>query len=313
MSADLWERLSAAVRDIPAPRDDLMVELPSHLEDDDEIAAFQAFTDLAASSAHWTKACDHISEILGEHPRLAPVAVTAALNSEQPEALVTPLTSLVNSWYLSLDLLSALSGSIPYGVPYLNELAVIVQTDLTKALREQAEHDPDEWLESLALSLKHLSVHLGDVGHGADAVLSAEEAVAICRRLARTDIETYRPLLADVIDDLAVALQRTERHDRAVECQQEAIAHYRILAATDPDTYVPILADMLVRLWRRLTAAGADGLPALAEAVGTYRDLAAETPERYVPLLADLLKSLADGLKAAGRDEEALAVQRATS
>lgn len=83
MSDDLWSRLSIAVRQIPVSRGDATVEVPPHLEADQEIAAFQAFIDLAASSATWPQACDHIAGILDEHPELAPVAVTAALHSRR--------------------------------------------------------------------------------------------------------------------------------------------------------------------------------------------------------------------------------------
>ncbi|MFE9049900.1 tetratricopeptide repeat protein, partial [Streptomyces rubiginosohelvolus] len=84
----------------------------------------------------------------------------------------------------------------------------------------------------------------------------AQEATEIRRTLANSHPDAYLPTLASALNNLAIQLGRTGRHDEGLAAAQEAAEIRRTLAETNPDAYLPNLANALNNLANRLGGAG---------------------------------------------------------
>ncbi|HEU0086059.1 MAG TPA: tetratricopeptide repeat protein [Pseudonocardiaceae bacterium] len=166
-----------------------------------------------------------------------------------------------------------------------------------------------------ALILNNLAIRLAEVGRRTEALTRAQEAVNICRRLARDTPTAHLPHLAMSLNTLARGLAETGQHAEALAPAQEAVNIYRRLAQDTPAAYLPHLAMSLNNLALHLGEVGqrTEALTHAQEAVEIRRRLAQDTPAAYLPGLANSLNMLAVGLAKAGRHAEALApAQEAT-
>ncbi|NNN33885.1 tetratricopeptide repeat protein [Streptomyces sp. S3(2020)] len=88
-----------------------------------------------------------------------------------------------------------------------------------RAVARDAAHEPE-----LARALANLSIRQDDAGDAESAVTSAREALALTRRLAESDWQTYHPLTARRLHVLGQALQATGDVTKTVSCYEEAEA-----------------------------------------------------------------------------------------
>ena len=122
-----------------------------------------------------------------------------------------------------------------------------------------------------------------------------EESLAIHRRLAGANPDTYLPDVAMTLNNLGNLYR--DRHDVAAAqaAYDEAFHIYRRLAAANPDTYLPKVATTLNNLGNlysdRHDVAAAQA--AYDEALHIYRRLADANPDTYLPDLAMTLNNLA--------------------
>ncbi|MGR3868247.1 tetratricopeptide repeat protein [Streptomyces graminifolii] len=127
----------------------------------------------------------------------------------------------------------------------------------------------------LARSLSNLSIRQDEAADAESAVASAREAVTLTRRLAESDRDTHRPLLARRLRVLARALGGTGDHTGAVACFEEAEALLRASPGADAGDLAVTVSDLAVALGRVVLDRLADGHP--EEAVVGLRTLLALT------------------------------------
>ena len=144
-----------------------------------------------------------------------------------------------------------------------------------------------------------------------------DEALAIYRRLAGANPDTFLPDVAATLNNLAVLY--SDRHDVAAAqaAYDEALHIYRRLADANPDTYLPDLAmtlnNLAVLYSDRHDLAAAQA--AYDEALDIRRRLARTNPETYLPKFSGTavnlsifhLESLHDREKSLAHAGEALA------
>ena len=75
-----------------------------------------------------------------------------------------------------------------------------------------------------------------------------EEALKICRELAKKNPDTYLPDVARTLNNLAVLDSDQNRMEAARKEYEEALKIYRELAQKNPDTYLPDVARTLNNL-----------------------------------------------------------------
>ena len=169
--------------------------------------------------------------------------------------------------------------------------------------------DASEPSGSLAGSLSNLANILSELGRRAEALVAAEEAVALYRQLVETTPQAFVPDLAMSLSNLASFLSEVGRREEALAAAEEAVALRRRLAEAAPQAFVPNLATSLNNLASRLSELGRreEALAAAEEALALYRRLAEAAPQAFVPNLATSLSNLASFLSELGRRAEALA------
>ncbi|KAG8921402.1 hypothetical protein FRC02_000267 [Tulasnella sp. 418] len=101
-----------------------------------------------------------------------------------------------------------------------SEEAVKVGEEAIKVLRDLVQKDRKTYLPSLENSLSNHAAHLDDIGRTEEAVNTGEEAVQICRELVKMDSK-YTSDLAMSLENLAIYLQTTERHEDAKTVEEE--------------------------------------------------------------------------------------------
>lgn len=153
-----------------------------------------------------------------------------------------------------------------------------------------------------------VGIALANLGRREPALTAIQEAVDLCRNLAATRPDAYRPELAGSLTNLSNALTILGRREPALAAAEEAVDLYRDLAAANPDRYRPYLATSLNNLANALNNLGRRerGLTVIEEAVRLYRVLAATDPDAYRPDLAGSLNNLSDALRDLGRPSAAL-------
>jgi tetratricopeptide (TPR) repeat protein len=288
--------------------------LPQLLEETSEDQDHQALTVLARSAAAARPhTAESLSSLLSQLPRLAPTAATVITQSEQPTALITALTRLVEHEDLPVELLAAISEAIPRDTQALSRFAVTIEHDLLAVREQLAEESPETYLPDLAISLTNLTMRLGQTG-GKEGLAVAQRAVAICERLAEESPDAFLLDLARSLNNLSAHLSNAGRHDEALAAIQRAVAACERLAEESPEASLPTLAGSLNNLVVHLGEAGRydEALAAAQRAVDCWGRLASENPDAHLTGLAWSLSNLARCLAEAGRCEEALApAQRA--
>ncbi|MEU4559494.1 tetratricopeptide repeat protein [Actinoplanes sp. NPDC023936] len=188
--------------------------------------------------------------------------------------------------HLDLDIAAAAISSVLVG----HHLART--TDLAEQARLHASH---------ARRLDH-------AGQGKQALVPAEEAVRLRRRLAETDPAAHLSDLAASLTHLGLIQSGLGRRDVALPLAEEAVGIRRRLAETDPENQLPDLARSLNNLCSRLAELGRyeQSLPLAEEAVRIRRRLAGSDPGTHLRDLGVSVYNLSLILNLLGRREEAL-------
>ncbi|MEW1646508.1 hypothetical protein [Streptomyces sp. NPDC091219] len=127
----------------------------------------------------------------------------------------------------------------------------------------------------LARLLVNLSIRQEKSDDAESAVASAHEAVTLTRRLAETDSDTHRPLLARRLRVLARALGRAGDRTGTVACYEEAEVLLRDSPGADAGDLAATVSDLAVALGRAVLDRLASGRP--EDAVAGLRSLLALT------------------------------------
>ena len=153
-----------------------------------------------------------------------------------------------------------------------------------------------------AAELHNHAVHLAATGDRPGALIAAQEAVGIYKRLAKNNPAAYEPNLAMSINNLANHLIQTGDRPSALIAAQEAVDIRRRLAKTNLAAYEPDLAMSISNLANHLSQIGdhPGALIAALEAVDIRRRLANTNPAAYEPVLAESINNLANRLSQTG-------------
>ena len=162
----------------------------------------------------------------------------------------------------------------------------------------------------LATAVNAYGLALGEQGRRSEALVTAQEAVALYRALAKANPQAFTPDLAAGLNNLANHQSEAGDRQAALDTAQEAVALRRSLAAANPQAFTADLAMSLNNLALRQSEAGdrPAALVTAQEAVSLYRALANANPQAFTPVLATSLDTLGVVLRAVGgREQEALA------
>ncbi|GGN90618.1 hypothetical protein GCM10010112_76140 [Actinoplanes lobatus] len=274
-----------------------------------------------------------------------PEAITALLGGEAPPewtaTVVTVLVETAHRWpHIAADLLFPLVREHPElavaaGGATLIRLAGIADVDLTalEALEPLLPGEPHIDLDIAAAAIssrltphrlarttdpfEQSQLHFGhayrlmNIGQNDQALVAAEEAVTICRRLVADDANTYLPFLALSLTNFGAVLPELGRWEQSLTVSGEAADIYRRLAEDDdPGLYLPLLAVSAHNLGACLSELGRweQALDPAGEATAIYRRLAAADPETHLSSLAGSLSGLGTVLARLGRLDESLTV-----
>jgi hypothetical protein len=152
-------------------------------------------------------------------------------------------------------------------------------------LRTLARIWPGQFRDALASRLMVRSGALQAAHLDAEALQTAEEAVAIYQDLAAERPGKYGPDLADALDHQSRLLAADDRLAEALAAIAVAIRLYRNAAAADPARYLPALAESLACQagWLTEIELPAEALTAIREANRICQD---RLPWPQVPLCA---------------------------
>jgi Tetratricopeptide repeat len=158
-----------------------------------------------------------------------------------------------------------------------------------------------------ASQLNNLSLHQSNSGERDAALITAQEAVDICRGLARVNPPKYEPHLAVSLNNLASFQSATGDRDAALITAQESVDICRRLARVNPEAYEPDLAGSLNNLANCQSDAGNRdaALVTAQEAVDIYRRFARTEPVVNERDLAGSLTNLARFQSAKGNRDAA--------
>ncbi|KAF8594480.1 TPR-like protein [Ceratobasidium sp. AG-I] len=187
----------------------------------------------------------------------------------------------------------------------LSEVREWAQTTLGLDAIEQLQQANEAHSEAFS----NISLRLEYEGRLAEGLAAIQEAVQLCRELARHRPAALAPNLADALNNLSFSLSSLGRHEDALAAGQEAIQLYRELVKDRRAVFAPNFAQALANLSISLSSLGRqeDALAAGQEAIQLYRELANDCPSVLVPKLANALNNLSYDLSSLGRHEDALA------
>ena len=114
--------------------------------------------------------------------------------------------------------------------------------DYKKALELGQNHEGVLSAEMRALVHYQLGAIYTDEFNAYDALTNYQKAAAIYKRLQESDPDTFLPLWAATINNLAVGHMQLEEFDRAYEAYQRTLQAYEALALQKPSTFTPYLA-----------------------------------------------------------------------
>jgi tetratricopeptide (TPR) repeat protein len=87
------------------------------------------------------------------------------------------------------------------------------------------------------MALHNHSYRLSNLGRYDEALPGIAEAIALYRKLAAADPETFAPDLAEALYDLSVPLAALGQREEAQSAITETVALYAPLVSTDPESY----------------------------------------------------------------------------
>jgi hypothetical protein len=272
--------------------------LSDHADDGQLATALNGLGRLA--QADEAAAVAGLDQLLGsEATRMLPMALAAAPRAGAP--LVAAIKRRMEEYPPDPSDAYRLLAVVPQRTLVLAPMAVRLTR---RALQGEAGMAPAE----RARLLNNLSVRLGDTGDRAGALKASQEAMEVCRELAKGSPEDFLPDLPMSLTNLSNCLSNSGDLAGALHVIKEAMEVYRDLAKASPDAFLPNLAQSLNNMSIYLSAAGdrAGALQAIQEAVTISRQLAKASPDAFLPDLALSLNNLSLWLSGAGDRAAAL-------
>ncbi|MEM6428061.1 MAG: tetratricopeptide repeat protein [Deinococcota bacterium] len=146
-----------------------------------------------------------------------------------------------------------------------------------------------------------------NLGKQENALVAAQEAVAIYRELAASHPDVFLPRLAASVGNSGNSFNALGQYEDALIATQEVVAIYRELAVSFPDN-LRGLARSLNNLSITLSNLDKheDALAAAQEVIPIYRKLVVDHPDRFLPELASALNNLGIRLSHLEQNEDAL-------
>jgi tetratricopeptide (TPR) repeat protein len=144
-----------------------------------------------------------------------------------------------------------------------------------------------------ATALNNLANLLSATQRISQAEEAYAEALAIRRKLAEANPDTYMPHVAATLNNLANLFSETQRMSQAEEAYAEALAAYRKLAEANPDAFLADVAMTLTNLGLlyRDTQRISQAEESYADALAIRRNLAQANPNAYLPDVASTLNN----------------------
>ena len=168
--------------------------------------------------------------------------------------------------------------------------AVLYNQRALELARAMAKVDPDHE-GVLAMALNNAATLYMEQGRKAEAVGMYNEALAIFKRLAAENPETYDLFVASTLNNIAIS---STDIDQSEALFNEAIDIYWRYALDDAATYIPQVASVLSNLGLLYdeNQYEADSEEMYQNALGIYRRLAESHPATYLPNVAATLNNL---------------------
>ncbi|MEU8951881.1 SAV_2336 N-terminal domain-related protein, partial [Streptomyces sp. NPDC048489] len=209
-----------------------------------------------------------------KHHAETPEAEPTARLAFEARLLRNELTHTPDRRILPVLLPGSTSEDLPTFFRRLHPLVIdpITRSGADQLLRILARRPPPPDQSDPPEQARHftaLAEHQWRTGRHAEALATADEAIAIYRRLASDNPPSYQPDLASSLNNLSIRLGELRRHEDALTAIEEAVTVYRDLAAARPDAFLPNLASSLNNLSIRLgeLRRHEDALTAIEEAV----------------------------------------------
>jgi tetratricopeptide (TPR) repeat protein len=217
-------------------------------------------TVLARAAATRPPVAAVIERVIGAWPAaLAPAAARVASETENPAPLTRALDDLLAAGAADPDLLEAVDDEIPAHSEVHRDRAERIAARLVDLRRQQDRaqrraHPVRSVLRpgadtlqrrDLAQALYRYAHSLGEVGRAEESLAAFQEAIAILRRLAKTD-PTAVITLASAVNDMSMALAALGRYREAMAASDEAVAGMRDAAVEDQDErdYLSVIAGL---------------------------------------------------------------------
>jgi tetratricopeptide (TPR) repeat protein len=180
----------------------------------------------------------------------------------------------------------AICGAALSGLPFV--VALFIYTTQTLVTYWTLAHRSD-----VAQMFSNRGDHQSDQNHLNEAQKSYEEALAIYRRLAAKDQDTYLPEIAPLLNKLGLLYWKQHQLAEAQKSYQEAVNMFRKLVDKNRETYLPDLARTLNNfgVLQSDQHQPREAEEFCQEAVETFRKLS-DKNQAYLPDLALMLTNL---------------------
>jgi tetratricopeptide (TPR) repeat protein len=188
------------------------------------------------------------------------------------------------------------------------EDALAVHLECIQVRRQLAGRDPERQLTELSFDLINIAATHMKLGQLQQGLAAAEEAVAIQRRLAQSNV-VDETRLALALHRLTGILSTLNRYDEALTASAEALPVLRRLAGQDEGYYGPVLAEALaarsgILIGQHLPE---EALAMTTEALRLRERLAEQWPEVGQPSMPYDLHNISQARAILGQYAEALA------
>ncbi|MCX7279492.1 MAG: tetratricopeptide repeat protein [Burkholderiales bacterium] len=233
----------------------------------------------------------------------------AAVRCAQDFAAESPLplqwlNAMVDAAQQDVPALVQLLFSLPMGSVVLGDVSLRV----AQCLQAQCAADPAANLGLQAAALLSLSLAQSQVGQPEAALLAAQQAEALYRRLAEQQPDVFTADLGRALNNLAFMHSNLAQAKAAVLAGLQAVALYAGLVAQQPEAFTPDWAVAQLNLAKAQIELGqlGEALHTVNQSIILYRGLVEQQPDVYSMNLARSLNNLAYIHSQQGQSQAAL-------
>jgi tetratricopeptide (TPR) repeat protein len=290
--------------------------LTNLLQKSSDVVVRHAFIILARAATHQSHLDKAIESTIAANSRLAIPAIAVAPQSENPKVLLAAIDALINSCLQGdtppLDLLASLSNAIPIESQLLRPLSLKLSRLLVNVYMALANKEPESFSPHLVTALNGLSVSLAHQGNHTEALLTAEHAIDIQRRLADNDPIRHLAVLGKSLQLLSNRLAQNGRTYDALLAAKEAVEVRRRIADHNSESSIIELANSQTTFSTLLAQHGMsdEAIEMMQEAVATFETHSHINPAAYQHRLGAALVTLSSIQAEIGETAGALAASR---